>query len=54
MIMSIRASGLCLLLLGACAQPTWGDHAAPGMHAPKPSADYAFIGSAEGTDTKNV
>jgi hypothetical protein len=55
MIMSVRVCGLCLLLaLGACAQPTTGDHTAPGMHAAKPPADYVFIGSAEGTGTKDV
>jgi hypothetical protein len=40
--------------MGACAQPTTGDHAAPSAHAAKPPADYAFIGSAEGTGTKDV
>lgn len=55
MIMSVRACGLCLLMaLGACAQPITGDHGASGVHAAKPPADYAFIGSAGGTETKDV
>jgi hypothetical protein len=42
-----------VLVLAACAQPGGGSHSAAGpVHAAKPPADYAFIGSLENTDSK--
>ena len=43
-----------LLVLAACAHSGGGGHGAGVLHATRPPGDYAFIGSVEGTETKDV